>query len=311
MSPPVRFWLLVVAALPVITIAPLPAHAALPGRDGLIAFASSYEGDDCPFSADGMDDDPCTNTIYRVKSSGHAQRRLSPCGTTAEPACAEGDPAWSPDGKRIAFDRGGEIWVMNAAGGDRRAIGVDGAEPAWSRDGRRIVYRNIGSGDLGLATVKLDGTGFRQLTSYIGDSQPTWSARGLIAFVHYENGHQGIVTMTSSGKQRRTVLRDCACDHPDFSPDGRLLAYAAGSASQLFVARPDGSHRHQLTRSGGTEPAWAPSGRYLAYQRNDDIYVIHSDGTRAHRIAYNPKHDIAGDVTGDYGQPAWQPLPPG
>jgi Tol biopolymer transport system component len=105
------------------------------------------------------------------------------------------DPAWSPDGDRLAFARrsGGHLhlFVANADGSDARAI-TDGAQddrlPAWSPDGTRLAFCSVQAGDDGttrsnLFVVRADGTGLEQLTE--GDRhacRPDWAPDGFIYF---------------------------------------------------------------------------------------------------------------------------------
>ena len=82
----------------------------------------------------------------------------------------DSDPAWSPDGNRIAFksDRGGntDIYVMHADGTDitRLTNTATGArEPAWSPDGSRIAFTSLG-GNYDIYVMNADGTGVTRVT---------------------------------------------------------------------------------------------------------------------------------------------------
>ena len=60
----------------------------------------------------------------------------------------DGNPAWSPDGRKIAFGRAGEIYVMNADGSGQRNLTRNPARdfaPAWSPDGRKIAFESRGT----------------------------------------------------------------------------------------------------------------------------------------------------------------------
>lgn len=285
--------------------------AAFPGRDGRLAFGSSFEAPECVDASD-------TNcgylaySIWRVRPSGAGQARLSRCDARAN-ACRDRDPAWSPDGRRIAFSRDAEIWVMDADGSDARSLGVRGVEPAWSPGGTRIVFAQR-EGEFGIATVRADGSDLRVLTRTLEDGAPAWSRKGVIAFARFSDAGQSLMAMTPKGSSVRTLVGRCSCDNPDFAPDGRRLVYQAGRDPEVWVASSSGKQRLRLTRRGGAEPVWSPSGTRIAFTRPGngsslgDIFVMASDGDDARRVRYNPRHKVGDEVTGHYGQPSWQPL---
>lgn len=290
-------------------ISPLTAHAAFPGRDGRIAFESEFVAPPCGFGSD-PDCDYLARSIWSVKPDGRGQARVSDCDARAN-ACRDADPAWSPDGRKIAFARDAAIWVSDANGANARPVGVGGTDPAWSPGGTRLVFTR-GGGDSGIATVKLDGSGIRVLTRKVQDHGPTWSRTGVIAFARFSDSGERIMAVTPSGEELRTLVGGCFCAQPDFSPDGRQLAYQAGADPDVWVATSSGKHRRRLTRSGGSQPAWSPSGQRIAFTRLNgsvsDIYVMSAAGKAARRIGYNAEHRVGNEVTGSYGDPSWQPL---
>lgn len=101
------------------------------------------------------------------------------------------EPAWSPDGARIAFtsNRGGttRLWVMNADGsGPVQVFPADVAAsehaPAWSPDGAWIAFVTEGPGGAGIGVVRPDGTGYRFFAAPQDARGPAWLPDGRLVF---------------------------------------------------------------------------------------------------------------------------------
>jgi TolB protein len=167
--------------------------------------------------------------IYVINADGSG---LAPLVKTQGMLSHEEWPAWSPDGKRLAFTstRPGnqEIMLAEADGSQVRAItshsGTD-AHPCWSPDGRQIAFATDRWGGLEIAVIEADGSQIRRLTTSPGlDDYPAWSPDGRrIAFVSNRDGNFEIYLMQADGSQPRNVTRSPAIDtFPTWNPDGRL-----------------------------------------------------------------------------------------
>ena len=234
---------------------------------GRIAFVSDRGGDDDIWVMEADGSRP--RVLTRDAPRGHA------------PAPLDTAPAWSPDGRRIAFasDRAGgdpQIYVMNADGtGLRRltrtARTVFDTTPAWSPDGRRIVFASSRAGyfNLELFSMRADGTGVRRLTRTVGghsvlgdDATPSYAPDGLrIAFASNRDQNNEIYVMAEDGSGQRRLTRTARADDllPRFSPDGTRIAFASAGrtgASRVIVMGADGSAPRAL--GPGAEPSWIP-----------------------------------------------------
>lgn len=156
-------------------------------------------------------------------------------------------PAWSPNGRRIAYSAGNRIVVATIGGRTITEIPSRAlyGGPIWSRDSRRLAF---------------------------GEMQET--DRGAI---------RGIYVVNADGTGRRLLIGNAT--DPAWSPNGSRIAYVAypsrlAESGHVFVARADGSSSRRLSPSaeGESQPAWAPSGRQIAFARDSTIVVAQSNG---------------------------------
>jgi TolB protein len=301
----------ILAAMLATAAAPAPAQGAFPGRDGRIAYTSDWFPDDCGHACE--EEVVGLNTI---RPDGTGRRPIGRCGRRSL-ACGEYQAAWSPEGRRMAFVRDEEIWVMHADGSRaHRVLGRSAGAPAWSPDGRHIAF----TGAHGyISIMRTDGSHRHRITPSGGNRDPSWSVRGLIAYTHHPrdiNDKASIVIRRPDGGLVSRFERRYNVSNPDFSPDGRRIAferYRRDDQISIWTSFPDGSHLRRV-EADGLAPAWSPSGRFIAWSgpnsspNTREIFVARRDGSGAHRVGPSPRRK--GDRRGDYGEPNWQPLPP-
>ena len=151
-------------------------------------------------------------------------------------------PAWSPNGRRIAFvskraDDQADIWLMNPDGSNLVRLTFDRAvdtEPAWSPDSRQIAFTSTRDGNAEIYIMDADGGNLRNLTQAVWDENyPAWSPDGnWLSFSRFTTVNE-IFIMPVAGKcpsglpitqaVETTKAGDCRInitknDDPDWSP---------------------------------------------------------------------------------------------
>src|SRR5215217_1928328 len=225
--------------------------------------------------------------IYVINASGTGETNL-----TRTKASSEGAPSWSPDSKRITYQRGsdpsGEIYndinVMNSDGSsqtrlikatDTKNFEVGFESPAWSPDGEKIAF---------MRTTRVDFV----------NSPPSSAVPAT--------GPSGLYLMKPDGTGLRKLSKEMAyAQSPLWSPDGKKIAFAAvhyRGELDIYVIDADGTGQTNLTSTKTIiedEPSWSPDGKQIAFTRADagdvhadqDVYVMNANGTRRSRLASN------------------------
>jgi WD40-like Beta Propeller Repeat len=303
-----------------VALLPAAAGAALPGRNGSIAFGTA------DVSWLGSEEEAwsiSTAATGLIDVSGRDRRIVARAG----------DPAFSPRGRVLALEKGG---IVLRPLDERRLIRLTRGPdrfPSWSPSGRRLAFaRELPISDYcewassheyrydsrepcpaRLYTVRRDGRDLRVLAAR--GWHPSWSSKGEIAY----EGADGAVWATDSlGRNARRVV-DAGRD-PDWSPRGDRIAFVRrrGDHVGLFAINRDGTalRRIYVTSSHDLQsPVWSPDGREIAFVadeglQDDGLYMLSLvSGSRPSKLmgVWCPLCSGTDDET-LYGL-AWQPLP--
>ena len=212
---------------------------------------------------------PTQADIWSARPGGHALHRLTEA--PGQDIC----PAYSADGKQIAFcsNRTGayEIWMMDANGKQERQITslkTNSLFPDFSPDGSTLVFAGTPPGGAFRDLYRVPANG--------GDP----------------------VQLTNTPTMREET--------PVWSPDGRTLLYVkmAGnrSASQLWTMDVATGQENQLTFDATFKdqaPDWSPDGATIAYHANDDIWLMHADGSDQRNVTQSPEVEFGAAFSPD------------
>src|SRR6266567_171205 len=274
----------------------LPAQAAFPGQNGLIAYGFMRAR---------------SLSVNTIEPSGRHKVKLT---TTA----SDYAPRWSADGSRIVFEQNSKsggtshdtIWVMNADGSGQTRL-TDGPydlAPAWSPDGSHVVFSRDAQGAVTLWTMNADGTDQFQITSgAVDDTWADWSPDGTrIAFTRLSD----IATAAPDGSDPVLLTPGRSTGVlPRWSPVGTSLCYSSSDRgnADVWVMNADGSRKVDLTTNDPSQDgncAWSPDGSKIVFVTartgNADLWTMNADGT-----GQKPPTE----TNGDEGWPDWQPAP--
>jgi Tol biopolymer transport system component len=183
---------------------------------------------------------------------------------------------------------------------------ADSFNPAWSPNGTKIAFASTRDGNREIYVMDPNGSNVVRLTTDSAvDEQPAWSPDGTkIAFVSDRDGNTEIYVMNADGSGQVNITNDAGADAlPAWSPDGTKIAFQSDRETDfaVWVMNADGSNPTRLTSPSTPNgaPSWSPDGTRIAYEQNGDIWVMNIDGSRNIQITSGFWTD---------GLPRWRPI---
>lgn len=264
------------ALLAVAALAALPALAAAADPSRALVFSQVVSG------AEG---EPEEGGLFAARNDRLNQLTENP---------ADSQPDFSPDGRRIVFVRGGDLWAMRADGSGQHAITggpeLDG-RPRFAPNGRYLLFERAAAAGAprDLYTVRPSGAGMRRLVSSGADErEATFSGSGrAIAFVRgfAEPGGgtaDDVLTVRPSGAALRRLTRTARLDEfaPRFFARGIVFSRGqsgagAGAYADVFTMRGNGRGVRALIRGAGSAYVEdvSPNGRLLLFRRSQGLWT--------------------------------------
>jgi Tol biopolymer transport system component/DNA-binding winged helix-turn-helix (wHTH) protein len=242
--------------------------------------AFSADGTSIAFYREGSKPEDSGIFLQRIGSSQFRQL------TRSEHDCC---PAWSPDGRSIAFsrfvDQEPAIYIVPAAGGPEWRLDTKGVAPKigrvdWSPDGKTIAF----SGGASLSLLSLENSDVRRLTTpppLAQDWGPSFSADGkkiLFARSSEMGFPEQIMTMSAAGGDPTVVTTEAARlrGSPRWSSDGRSAIFSSDRGGKPALWRVSVEAREAAVQfnDSGSHPAVSRTGDWLAYQRETRSLTI-------------------------------------
>jgi eukaryotic-like serine/threonine-protein kinase len=253
-------------------------------------------GYDVQFFNSGFSASSIGTLAYRVGGRARTQltwfdRNGKTVGTVGDPdGSGIGYPELSPDGRRIAVDRAVQgnvdVWLIDLIRSGLTRFTFDAAvdrRPIWSLDGTQIVFGSDRKNNFDLYTKPSSGAGNEQLLLESPNQKTAfgWSSDGRFLLYGEDllNKGRDLFALPMQGDRKPVVIVNSPFDerNPQFSPDGRWVAYHSDESGRFevyVVPFPAGGGKWQVSTGGGISPRWRHDGKELFFIAPDGTMMV-------------------------------------
>jgi TolB protein len=219
--------------------------------------------------------------LYLADIDGYGARAITHDHTISA------SPALSRDGMKLAYTsyKSGypDVYLIDLSSGSRNRIaffpGIN-TGPSFSPDGARLALTLSKDGNPEIYTMSIDGGDLIRITRTRGsETSPSWSPTGdRLVYSSDDRGSPQLFISGSEGvgEMDHLVTGNSYCTKPDWSPDGRFIAFTTRIGGQFQIGVFDVASRtgQLITTAGGEDPAWTRDSRHLVYDNNGRILLL-------------------------------------
>jgi len=222
-----------------------------------------------------------TQELYLADMDSYNAREVTHDGTISA------SPSLSRDGSKLAYTsyKSGyaDVYLIDLVSGNRTRIaffpGINSG-PSFSPDGSLIALTLSKDGNPEIYTMSIDGGALTRITRTRGaETSPSWSPTGdRLVYCSDDRGSPQLYISSASGvsEMDHLVTGDSYCTKPDWSPDGKWIAFTTrlGGQFQIGVYNLATRTAQLITTTGGEDPAWTRDSRHLVYANNGSLHLL-------------------------------------